>query len=79
MALLPVDAALTDWRRLDLPADGVSAFRQGQTVSIPRRKRPGNVRIYAAGLGFLGLGAVEAAGPIGAAAANFASRLTNRA
>ena len=68
-ALLPVDAALTDWRRLDLPADGVSAFRQGQTVSLPaqppanaRANAPENVRIYAAGLGFLGLGAVEPAG-----------------
>jgi tRNA pseudouridine55 synthase len=59
--LLPVDAALADLRRLDLPAGGVSAFRQGQTVSIPA-EMPGNVRIYAAGLGFLGLAAVEPAG-----------------
>jgi tRNA pseudouridine55 synthase len=59
--LLPVDAALADWRRLDLPAGGVSAFRQGQIVSIPA-EIPGNVRIYAAGLGFLGLGAIEPAG-----------------
>jgi tRNA pseudouridine55 synthase len=58
--LLPVDAALTAWRRMDL-ADGVAAFRQGQTVSIPA-DLPGTVRIYAAGLGFLGLGEVEAAG-----------------
>ncbi len=64
-ALLPVDAALTDWRRLDLPATGVSAFRQGQTVAVPPELTgitPGNVRIYAAGLGFLGLGAVQATG-----------------
>ncbi len=64
-ALLPVDAALTDWRRLDLPAAGVSAFRQGQTVSIPPEltgDMPGNVRIYADGLGFVGLGALQAAG-----------------
>jgi tRNA pseudouridine55 synthase len=59
--LLPVDAALAGWRRLDLPAGGVSAFRQGQTVSIPA-DIPGNVRIYAAGLGFLGLGAILPAG-----------------
>ncbi len=59
--LLPVDAALADWRRLDLPAGGVGAFRQGQTVAIPALD-PGNVRIYAAGLGFLGLGAIEPAG-----------------
>src|ERR1022692_2651969 len=42
-AWLPVDAALSDWRRLDLPADGVSAFRQGQSVSIPVQL-PANAR-----------------------------------
>jgi len=61
--LLPVDAALKDWRRLDLPPGGVSAFRQGQTVSIAP-EIPGNVRIYAEGLGFLGLGAIEPAGRV---------------
>ena len=60
-ALLPVDAALAQWPRLDLPVGGVAALRQGQTVSIPV-EMPGNVRIYAAGLGFLGLGAIEPAG-----------------
>ncbi len=59
--LLPVDAALGDWRRFDLPPDGVAAFRQGQSVEIAGCS-PGNVRIYAAGLGFLGLGEVRAAG-----------------
>jgi tRNA pseudouridine55 synthase len=59
--LLPVDAALTTWRRFDLSAGGVSAFRQGQTLSIAE-DTPGTVRIYAAGLGFLGLGEIEAAG-----------------
>jgi tRNA pseudouridine55 synthase len=59
--LLPVDAALTDWRRLDLPEGGVGAFRRGQTVSIPV-ETPGSVRIYAAGLGFLGLAAIEPGG-----------------
>jgi tRNA pseudouridine55 synthase len=61
--LLPVDAALKDWRRLDLPPGGVSAFRQGQTISIAP-EIPGNVRIYAAGIGFLGLGAIEPAGRV---------------
>lgn len=60
-ALLPVDAALADWRRFDLPDADVSAFRQGQTVPIAAQL-PGNVRIYAAGLGFLGLAAVEPPG-----------------
>ncbi len=63
--LLPVDAALRSWRRFDLPAAGVSAFRQGQTVSIPPQvpeTATGTVRIYSDGLGFLGLGEIVAAG-----------------
>jgi tRNA pseudouridine55 synthase len=59
--LLPVDAALQEWRRLDLPAGGVSALRQGQSVNVAE-DMPGNVRIYSEGIGFLGLGAIEAAG-----------------
>jgi len=63
--LLPVDAALAGCRRLDLPTGGVSAFRQGQTIVIPAEvpeTQPGTVRIYAAGLGFLGLGELQPAG-----------------
>jgi tRNA pseudouridine55 synthase len=59
--LLPVDAALAGWPRLDLSAANVSAFRQGQPVPVPVEP-PGTVRIYAAGLGFLGLGEIQAAG-----------------
>ena len=59
--LLPVDAALSGCRRLDLPAAGVGAFRQGQTVSVSGAC-PGTVRIYSEGLGFLGLGEVEVPG-----------------
>jgi tRNA pseudouridine55 synthase len=53
--------ALTCWRRLDLPPGGVNAIRQGQTVSMPA-DLPGTVRIYAAGMGFLGLGEIEPTG-----------------
>ena len=63
--LLPVDAALTAWRRLDLSLSGVSALRQGQSVPVPAdftADLPGTVRIYAAGLGFLGLGEIESTG-----------------
>ena len=63
--LLPVDAALCACARFDLPAGGVSAFRQGQTVSLASElpgAPSGTVRIYADGLGFLGLGQIEAAG-----------------
>jgi tRNA pseudouridine55 synthase len=60
-ALLPVDAALGGWPRLDLSANDVTAFRQGQSVTISAEK-PGNVRIYAAGIGFVGLGTLDPAG-----------------
>jgi tRNA pseudouridine55 synthase len=63
--LLPVDAALAGWRRLELTPAGVEAFRQGQAVVIPAtlpETQPGTVRIYAAGLEFLGLGELEATG-----------------
>ena len=60
--LLPVDAALCACPRHDLFDGGVDAFRQGQTVQLPLRALPGVVRIYANGLGFLGLGEIGAAG-----------------
>jgi len=56
-AMLPVDAALAGWRRLDLCAEGVRALRQGRSVTVPV-EHPGNVRIYGSELGFLGLGAI---------------------
>lgn len=64
--LLPVDAALTRWRRFELSMGGVGAFRQGQTVCIPEAPgcEPGPVRIYAAGLGFLGLGEIRPPGSL---------------
>jgi tRNA pseudouridine55 synthase len=59
--LLPVDAALCEWRRFELPIAQVAAFRQGQAQSVPV-DIPGTVRIYADGLGFLGLAELEAQG-----------------
>ena len=74
--LLPVDAALTIWRRFDLPPGGVGAFRQGQSVSVAVEP-PGTVRIYAAGLGFLGLGQIETEGRL--VPLRLISAATNRA
>ena len=62
---MPVDAALGAWRRLDLSADGVHAIRQGRSVLLSGElsgEELGLVRMYAEGLGFLGLGEIEAAG-----------------
>jgi tRNA pseudouridine55 synthase len=74
--LLPVDAALGDWRRLDLPAEGVEAVRQGQSIAVGA-ECTGNVRIYAQGLGFVGLGAVESSGRL--VPLRLISAATNRA
>ncbi len=59
--LLPVDAALSAWRRFDLPVGEIRALRQGQSLPVAV-ELPGMVRIYAADLGFLGLGEIEATG-----------------
>ena len=74
--LLPVDAALYACRRFELPAGGVSALRQGQTLNVAL-ELPGTVRIYAAGLGFLGLGEIQAAGLL--KPLRLISAVTNRA
>jgi tRNA pseudouridine55 synthase len=74
--LMPVDAALSDWPIVDLAAEGAQAFLEGRTIDVPRAA-PGKVRIYAPGLGFLGLGAVEAAGRL--VPLRLISALTNRA
>ena len=74
--LLPVDAALYACRRFELPAGGVNALRQGQTLNVAL-ELPGTVRIYAAGLGFLGLGEIQAAGLL--KPLRLISAVTNRA
>jgi tRNA pseudouridine55 synthase len=73
--LLPVDAALAHWPRLDLAVEGAEAFRQGRSIPVPHEA--GKVRIYSPGLGFLGLGAVESAGRL--VPLRLISAATNRA
>jgi tRNA pseudouridine55 synthase len=63
--LLPVDAALGAWRRLDLSAAGAAALRLGRSIETPEPTTAGapeTVRIYADGQGFMGLGEIQAAG-----------------
>lgn len=63
--LRPVDAALAGWRRLDLPAADVRAFRQGQAVAVAAPFGDGDpVRVYAEGPGFLGVGAIQPEGQL---------------
>jgi tRNA pseudouridine55 synthase len=63
--LLPVDAALRGWPRFDLPEGGVDAIRQGQSLALQApgaSEASGTVRMYAAGLGFVGLGEITPPG-----------------
>jgi len=62
--LLPVDAALGAWRRLEVSEACVLDIRQGKSISLQgdAAGTPGTVRIYSMGLGFLGLGEIVAAG-----------------
>lgn len=60
-SLLPVDAALQAMQRLDLATDGIAALRQGRAVDVSADAR-GAVRIYAADVGFLGLGEIQDGG-----------------
>jgi tRNA pseudouridine55 synthase len=62
--LLPVDAALRAWRRLEVCEADVAAIRQGKSVSLQGDAggAAGTVRIYAAGPRFVGLGQIEPAG-----------------
>ena len=59
--LLPVDAALKDCRRVDLPMAGIGALRQGRSVDVADNF-PGTVRIYSPGHEFLGLGRIDPPG-----------------
>jgi tRNA pseudouridine55 synthase len=65
-ALLPVDAALCECRRLEVPLHDVGALRQGRTLTLEpgadAAAEPYTVRMYADGLGFLGLGEMDAGG-----------------
>ncbi len=74
--LLPVDSALGHLRRIDLPDGQVAALRQGQTVEAPVAA-PETVRIYANGLGFLGLGEMRPPGRL--VPLRLISALANRA
>ncbi len=63
--LLPVDAALTGGRRLERPAGVRRAVLQGQAVPVPADAGGDaalSVRVYGAGVGFLGLGSMEPSG-----------------
>jgi tRNA pseudouridine55 synthase len=63
--LLPVDAALKGWPRFDLPEGGVDTIRQGQILALQTEgagEATGTVRMYAAGLGFVGLGEIKPPG-----------------
>ena len=70
--LLPVDAALCACRRFDLPAGGVTAFRQGQTVPVALEIPETCVSMRRTGIS--GFGRNSGGGPLGPAATYFVGR-----
>ena len=53
--LLPVDAGLAGWPRVDLPAEKAEAFGHGNPVTTAANEASGPVRVYADNGGLLGL------------------------
>lgn len=56
-ALIPVDAALTRWPSIELPAESARFVKQGQAVWVPNAPVSGHVRLYGP-QGFMGIGEI---------------------
>lgn len=63
-ALLPMEAALTDWPDVRLPDDAAFYVRQGQAVWVPKAPADGWVRLYTGDRTFLGMGTILSDGRI---------------
>lgn len=57
--LLPIDAALADWPRVDLNAELAEYIRQGQAVQVPGAPPRGLLRLYDSEQGFMGIGRIQ--------------------
>ncbi len=58
--LLPADRGLMQWARVDLAEDAARKLGQGQRVPAEPTWPAGQVRVYGAGRGFLGIGEIVA-------------------
>lgn len=57
--LLPIDAGLMDWPRVDMAGELADFIRQGQPVQVPGAPVRGALRLYDRTRGFLGIGFVR--------------------
>jgi tRNA pseudouridine55 synthase len=58
--LLPADRAVADWPRVELSAELATRLLNGQSIPLSSaRMKPGAVRVYGPGHGFLGLGVLD--------------------
>ncbi len=57
--LTPTDEALVDWPRVEVAAGIAGFLRQGQAVQVPKAPAEGNLRLYEAGGGFIGMGHIQ--------------------
>jgi tRNA pseudouridine55 synthase len=63
--LLPVDAGLPDWPRIDIDPNQQGRFSNGQQCDVPTSNPVGlNVRVYALGGHVIGLGRISADGQL---------------
>lgn len=59
--LLPIEAGLIDWPRVDLPSEAVQRLGRGQTVALPESTLLGSVAMYDPQGRCLGLGDIDSA------------------
>lgn len=57
--MLPVDAGIQHWARIDLSPEMADFVRQGQAVQVPGAPSRGMLRLYERGQGFFGIGHVQ--------------------
>ena len=62
--LLPVDAALTHWRKVQLTGDIAFYIKQGQAVMVPKAPTEGFVRLYGPDNVFIGVGLIQPDGMV---------------
>lgn len=62
--LLPADAVVSHWPKVELNREMAGFFRQGQPVFVPKAPTSGGLRVYRQDGSFLGLGQIDADGRI---------------
>ncbi|HWO99816.1 MAG TPA: tRNA pseudouridine(55) synthase TruB [Methylococcus sp.] len=62
--LLPADAIVSHWPKVELNWEMAGFFRQGQPVFVPKAPTSGRLRVYRQDGSFLGIGQIDAGGRV---------------